>query len=539
MSTDTSAQTEERAGPRAWIALAVLALPPLLLSLDLSVLFLALPHLSADLKPSSSQLLWIGDIYGFMVAGFLITMGALGDRVGQRKVLLLGAAGFAVASVVAAYATNAEMLIASRALMGVAGATIQPCTLGLIRNMFRNAKQRTIAISLWMTCFMVGLALGPLVGGVMLQFFWWGSVFLLAVPVMVLLLVTAPILLPENRDTQSGRVDLISVLLSLGTILPFIYGLKQVVKDGMTWSTIVSIVVGLVIGVVFVRRQRGLADPLFDLRLLGNRAVSGALGALLVSGVVISGILLFFTQYLQMVKGLPPFRAGLLIIPYTIGVIIGSLASPGIAQRVRPGIVVASGLAIGSLGFVLVSQIQNVSGLTLTEIGLVIACGGVAPVYVLGTDLVVGASPPERAGSAASLAMTGAEVGTALGIAVLGSVGTLVYRHQIGDTIPANLPPDAARSAQDTLAGAIAAVGRLPEALGADLLQAARDAFTQAFVTVAVVDAVLVALLAIIVAAVLRHIPSPGSAAATPAESTAEEADHGRPATMAGETSGG
>ncbi|MFG1779636.1 MFS transporter [Micromonospora sp. NPDC049051] len=542
MSTVTSAQaqTDDRAGPRQWIALAVLALPSLLLSLDLSVLFLALPHLSADLGASSSELLWIGDIYGFMVAGFLITMGALGDRIGRRKLLLLGAASFAVASVVAAYATSPEMLIASRALMGIAGATIQPCTLGLISNMFRNAKQRTVAISLWMTCFMVGLALGPFVGGVMLQFFWWGSVFLLAVPVMVLLLATAPVLLPEFRDSQPGRVDLLSVALSLGTILPVIYGLKQVVTDGLTWPTVLSVVVGLAIGVVFVRRQRALADPLFDLRLLGNRAVSGALGTLLFAGVAVSGILLFFTQYLQLVKGLPPFRTGLLIIPYTIGVIAGSLLSPGLAQRIRPGTVVAGGLAIGTLGFLLVSQVQNLPGLTLTEIGLVIACGGVAPVYVLGTDLVVGSAPPERAGSAASLAMTGGEVGTALGIAVLGSVGTAVYRNEIADTMPADVPSSAAQSANDTLASAVEVAAGLPGALGADLLEAARDAFTDAFVAVAVVNAVMVALLAIVVAAVLRHIPPTGSnaKATTPTEPTAEEARNGQPATVAGEASG-
>ncbi|WP_027648764.1 MFS transporter [Salinispora pacifica] len=540
MSTVTSAQTEERAGPRQWTALAVLALPSLLLSLDLSVLFLALPHLSADLNPSSSQLLWIGDIYGFLVAGFLITMGGLGDRIGRRRLLLLGATAFAVASVLAAYATSAELLIAARALMGVAGATIQPCTLGLISNMFRNAKQRTVAISIWMSCFMVGLALGPFVGGVMLEFFWWGSVFLLAVPVMVLLLVTAPVLLPEYRDVKPGRVDLVSVLLSLGTILPVIYGLKQVVEDGLTWPTALFIGTGLVIGVVFVRRQRGLEDPLFDLRLLANRGVSGALGVLLFSGVAISGILLFFTQYLQLVEGLTPFRAGLLIIPYTVGVIVGSLASPGIAQRIRPGTVVAGGLALGTLGFLLVGQVQNVSGLTLIEIGLVIACGGLAPIYVLGTDLVVGSAPPEQAGSAGSLAMTGGEVGTALGIAVLGSVGTAVYRNQIGDTMPEEVPPGAADSARDTLAGAVAAAEQLPEAVGTNLLDAARDAFTQAFVSVAFVDAAMVALLAVIAAAVLRHIPPTGSTppATPPTEPTATEEERSQPTPMAAEATG-
>ncbi len=533
MSTVASAQTEDRAGSKEWIALAVLALPSLLLSLDLSVLFLALPHLSADLGPTSSQLLWIGDIYGFLVAGFLITMGALGDRIGRRRLLLIGAAGFTVASVMATYATTPEMLIAARALMGIAGATIQPCTLGLISNMFRNAKQRTAAIGLWMSCFMIGLALGPFVGGVMLQFFWWGSVFLLAVPVMVLLLVTAPILLPENRNDQPGKVDLLSVALSLGTILPVIYGLKQVVEGGLTWSTALFIATGLAIGVVFVRRQRALSDPLFDLRLLGNRAVSGALAITVFSGVAISGILLFFTQYLQLVEGLTPFRTGLLIIPYTVGVIAGSLISPGIAQRVRPGYVVAAGMAISAVGFLLVSQVQNLPGLTFVEIGLVLACGGLAPVYVLGTDMVVGSAPRERAASAGSLAMTSGEIGTALGIAVLGSVGTAVYRHHITGTMPDGVPAGAAESAQDTLAGATAVAGELPGALGTTLLDAAREAFSLAFVNVAVISAVMVAVLGVVTVAVLRHIPANGS---TPAPAQSADGDD-RPVAMAAEKS--
>ena len=221
------------AGRREWMGLAVIALPCLLYSMDLTVLELAVPKLSADLKPSSSQLLWIMDVYGFLLAGFLLTMGTLGDRIGRRRLLLIGAAAFGVASVLAAFSTSAEMLIATRALLGVAGATLAPSTLSLIRNMFVNTEQRAFAIGVWATSFAVGTAIGPLAGGFLSEFFWWGSVFLLAVPVMLLLLVLGPVLLPEYRDPGAGRLDLISAAISLVAVVLMIYGLKQIVQDGV------------------------------------------------------------------------------------------------------------------------------------------------------------------------------------------------------------------------------------------------------------------------------------------------------------------
>ena len=210
--------------------------------MDLTVLNLAVPQLSADLKPSSAQLLWIIDIYGFLVAGSLITMGTLGDRIGRRRLLLIGAAAFGVASVLAAFSTSAEMLIATRALLGIAGATLAPSTLSLIRNMFLDPQQRTVAIGVWITSYSVGAAIGPLVGGVLLEYFWWGSVFLIGVPVMVLLLVLGPLLLPEYRDPDAGRLDLVSAALSLAAVLAVIYGLKQIAEDGLGWLPALAIV---------------------------------------------------------------------------------------------------------------------------------------------------------------------------------------------------------------------------------------------------------------------------------------------------------
>jgi DHA2 family multidrug resistance protein-like MFS transporter len=230
-----TSDTPSRAGRREWIGLAVIAVPCLLYSMDLTVLHLAVPQLSADLKPSSAQLLWIIDIYGFLVAGSLITMGTLGDRIGRRRLLLIGAAAFAVASVLAAFSTSASMLIATRALLGLAGATVAPSTLSLIRNMFLDPHERTVAISVWVTSYSVGGAIGPLIGGVLLEYFWWGSVFLIAVPVMALLLVLGPRLLPEYRDPNAGRPDVVSAGLSLAAVLSIIYGLKKIAQDGPGW----------------------------------------------------------------------------------------------------------------------------------------------------------------------------------------------------------------------------------------------------------------------------------------------------------------
>src|SRR5918994_729887 len=202
-----TATTPPKAGRREWIGLAVLALPCLLYSMDLTVLHLAVPALSADLNPTSAQLLWILDIYGFVVAGMLIPLGTLGDRIGRRRLLLIGAAAFGVGSILAAFSASAGMLIATRALLGLAGATLAPSTLSLVTNMFLDAKQRTIAIGVWIASYSAGAAIGPVVGGILLEYFWWGSVFLIAVPVMVLLLILGPLLLPEYKDPNAGRQD--------------------------------------------------------------------------------------------------------------------------------------------------------------------------------------------------------------------------------------------------------------------------------------------------------------------------------------------
>lgn len=468
-----------RAGMREWIGLGVLALACILYSMDLTVLHLAVPHISADLKPTSSQLLWIIDIYGFFVAGSLITMGTLGDRIGRRRLLLIGAIAFGITSVFAAFSTSAEMLIVARALLGIAGATIAPSTLSLIRNMFHNPNQRTLAIGVWISSFSAGAAIGPLLGGVLLEYFWWGSVFLLAVPVMAVLLVLGPILLPEFKDPRSRRLDLVSVALSLAAILSAIYGVKQIAQDGMGLQPVLFILAGLALGAVFLRRQRRIAYPLIDLQLFKKPAFSTSLVTFVLGVFVAFGVFVFIAQYLQLVIGLTPLEAGLWMLPGALAFVAGSIVTPAMVRRIRPALVIAGGLALAAAGFGMLAQIDEGTSFAVIATGLAISSFGLAPVFTLATDLVVGSAPPERAGSASAISETSAELGGALGIAILGSIGAAIYRTELARTMPAGIPPEVQEVARDTLGGAVGVAAQLPGDLGSLLLDAAHAAFLQ------------------------------------------------------------
>ena len=498
------------AGRREWIGLAVIALPCLLYSMDLTVLYLAVPSLTADLEPSSTQLLWITDIYGFFLAGLLITMGTLGDRIGRRRLLLIGAATFGAASVLAAFSTSVEMLIASRALLGIAAATLAPSTLSLIRNMFLDPRQRTFAIGVWATSFSVGAALGPLLGGLLLEYFWWGSVFLLAVPVMLLLLALGPKLLPEYRDATAGRLDLLSAALSVVAVLAFVYGLKEIAAGGLGARALVAIVSGLVVGAVFFLRQKRLTNPLLDLQLFRSRTFSASLAANALSLAIAFGIFLLIAQYLQLVLGYSPLEAGLWTVPSAGGFIAGSMLAPVLVRIVPPSYVVAGGLLLTAAGLAILARVEADSGVAVVVTGSVIVALGVAAPVTLGTDLVVGCVAPERAGVASGISETGAELGGALGIAILGSISVAVYRGELAEDVPAGLTSETTAAAEDTLGGATEAVDGLPAELGGSFLAAARDAFTQGMQVAAVAGAA-VAVTTAILAAILLRPRGPGS----------------------------
>ncbi|HXL05358.1 MAG TPA: MFS transporter [Gemmatimonadales bacterium] len=482
----------------------MIALPCLLYSMDLTVLNLAVPSLSEDLKPSSTELLWIIDIYGFLVAGSLITMGTLGDRIGRRRLLLIGAVAFGIASVLAAFSTSAHMLIASRAVLGLAGATLAPSTMSLIRNMFFDPQQRSFAIGVWISSYSAGAVIGPPLGGFLLEYFWWGSVFLISVPMMVLVLVLGPILLPESRDPAGGRADPLSAGLSVAAVLGVIYGLKQIAAHGLGWAPALSIAAALALGVVFVRRQRGLADPLIDLRLFRAPGLSASLATYLLATFAVFGPYVFIAQYLQLVLGLSPMRAGLWSMPFALGFVAGSMVSPILARRIRPAVLMTGGLIVSALGFLALSQV-GVSSLALVVTSTVVFSLGLSPVFTLANDIIIGTAPPERAGAAAGVSETCSELGGALGIAILGSIGTAIYRAAMTAAVPAGIPTPLAEAARGTLGGALAAARQLPD-VGPAMLDTARHAFTSGLRVTGAISALIMIAMAVLVARSLRHV---------------------------------
>ena len=496
-----------RAGRKEWLGLVVLALPCFLLAMDFNALHLAVPALTAQLAPSSTQLLWIVDIYGFLIAGSLITMGTLGDRIGRRKLLLIGAATFGLASVAAAFSTTAAMLIFTRALLGVAGATLMPSTLALIRNMFHDDTQRRVAIAVWINSFVIGGAIGPVLGGLMLEYFWWGSVFLLNVPVMILLLAFGSTLLPEFRDENAGRLDIASAALSLSATLAIIYGIKRFAESGAGVQPLAAVLIGLSLATVFVRRQRNLDDPLIDLGLFSVPPFSAAVVTQLVGALSMGGIYLFIAQYLQLVLGLTPLQAGVALLPSNVGGIIGTMLAPFLARRIRVAYVIAGGMLLASLGFVVLTRMAHGATLTTLVVSFVIMSMGFAGAMTLTTDVIMSVAPPERAGAASGISETSAELGMALGVAVLGSVGTALYRSATEASLPAGLPAGAAESARSTLAGAIQVAREVGGSSGAQVAEAARQSFADSLALVSWIGAGLVIATTVITLILLRRIP--------------------------------
>lgn len=495
----TDLHVPPRATARQWCGLVVLALPLLVLALDVSVLYLAAPALSADLRPSATQQLWILDVYGFLIAGFLITMGGLGDRIGRRRLLLAGGAAFAVASVVAAYAPTAEALIAARALLGVAGATLMPSTLALISTMFRDPEQRRFAIAVWMTTFSAGVALGPVVGGLLLEYFWWGSVFLLGVPVMAVLLLLGPALLPEHRDPAGARgLDPVGVALSLATMLPLAYAIKELAARGPATLPLLALPLGLVAGVTFVRRQRRVPDPLLDVTLFARRSFTAAVLVILLGILALNGLFYLLPQYLQLVRGLPALESGLWMLPLSAATVLGSLAAPRAARLLGTTRLLAGAALVSMTGCLALSRIGTGTEIALVVGLLAVTVVGIVPATVLGTDLVLGSAPPERAGSAAAVSETGGELGVALGVAISGSLVAAVYGARTAGLGPA---------AGEHLATAVAAAAELPPGTAGPLLDTAREAFTAGFGAVGLLGAAVLAVVALVLT-VLRERPA-------------------------------
>ncbi|MDJ0384598.1 MFS transporter [Streptomyces sp. G-G2] len=455
------------AGRREWTAFTVLLLPLLLVSMDVSVLYFAVPAITRELDPTATQQLWIFDSYAFALAGLLITMGSLGDRIGRRKLLLTGAAAFGLASVGAAYATSAEMLIAARVLLGIGGATLMPSTLGLVRNLFQDDGQRSRAIGIWSGAMAGGIALGSVMSGLILNHFWWGSVFLINVPAMLLLLVLVPVLVPEFKDPAPGRFDLLSVPLSMAAVLPVVYGLKEIAADGFEPLPLGCLAAGLLFGLLFVRRQLTRRDAMISRDLFRGRGFAAGVAFNSISAFAMMGSAYFTTQYLQSVLGMGTLEAALWGLAPSVAVGAAAPTATAMGQRFGRPVVIAAGFVIAAAGFLLLA-LTGTDSLWPLLAGAAVLASGIVTVMALVSDMALASAPAEKAGSAASVLETGSEFGGALGMALLGSLGTAVYRADLADAQPA---------VRETLGGATAVAHQLGGPAGETVLAAAREAF--------------------------------------------------------------
>jgi len=495
-----------RAGRRQWAALVVLMLPVLLVSVDNTVLSFALPEISTALQPSAAGQLWIVDVYSLVLAGLLVAMGSMGDRFGRRKLLLIGASGFAVVSVLAAFSTSAEQLITARAVLGFFGAMIMPATLSLLRSTFLDREQRRLAIAVWASGFAAGSALGPIVGGVLLEHFAWGSVFLIAVPVLVPLLIAGPLLLTESRDPAPGPADPFSVLLSLAAMAPVVAAIKLLATDGFVWPVAALAVVGVGSGWLFVRRQLARPRPLLDVRLFTNPVFAGSVMVNLLAVVALVAFLFFTTQHLQLVVGLRPLQAALTLVPGLVVMILAGLGVVRVVRWLRPRTIVAIGLASAALAYGAVFATGAGAPVVVFVVAFAFVGLGVGAAETISNDLIIAAVPANRAGAASAVSETAYEVGAVLGTAVLGSMLTAIYRGAL--VVPAGVPAEAGEAARETLGGAVAVSDGLPESLAGPLLRAAMDAFDQGLVATAGVGALVMVAAVVVALTTLRRASS-------------------------------
>jgi DHA2 family multidrug resistance protein-like MFS transporter len=465
----THAEVTE-ARPGRWLALGVLVLAVLLVAVDATVLGLATPYISEDLKPTGTQLLWIGDVYSFVIAGLLVSMGSLGDRIGRKKLLLIGATAFGLISVLNAYATTPELMILARALLGVAGATLMPATLALIRNLFPDPRERSLAVGIWGATASAGTAVGPVVGGFLLEHFWWGSVFLINLPVMAVLVLVGSRLLPESKDPAPGPWDLISVALSLVGMIAVVYAIKEAASHGVSLDALAAGALGAGALFWFVRRQLVLPHPLLDMRLFRDRGFSSAVLADLLTVLGLSGLVFFLSQFLQLVQGRPPFEAGLAELPAALGAVAAGLVAGKVARRYSVRSVVAAGLAAVGLALGTLALIGESTGYPLIGGALLVVGVGAGFSFTVTADVILSSVPKEQAGAASAVSETAYELGAALGIALLGSIVTAVYR---GFPAPAGTPAEA----HESLGGAAEAASALPADAAGELMAAARASF--------------------------------------------------------------
>jgi MFS transporter, DHA2 family, multidrug resistance protein len=489
--TRIDAAAQQRAGARAWGALAVLMLPVLLVSIDITALNFALPEIARSLQPTASQQLWIVDAYSLVLAALLVAMGNLGDRIGRRRLLLIGATGFAAASALAAFAPTAELLIAARAAIGLFGATLMPSTLALLRTIFLDRRQRRLAVAIWATAFSVGSAAGPVVGGVLLAHFHWGSIFLIAVPVLVPLLVLAPLLVDESRDPAPGPIDPIGIVLSMLALGGLAAGVKELASHGLDPLGIALVAVAVVAGWLFVRRMRRVATPMLDVGLFRVPQFGGALLVNLLSVIALTGFLFFVTQHLQLVEGMEVLDAALVLVPGVLVMIASGLLVVRVVRRVDPGVAVVVGLGASLAAYGMLAGLGEDVSVAGIATAFALLGLGIGAAETISNDLVLTAVPPAKAGAASALSETAYEFGAVLGTTLLGGMLTAVYRATL--VVPAGTDAAMADAARETLGGAVA-VGAGAGAAGERLVEAARTAFDHGVIATSIAGAVLMLL---------------------------------------------
>ncbi|MDT5001027.1 MAG: transporter, family, multidrug resistance protein [Mycobacterium sp.] len=541
MSTRVDAIPTSASTPRrAWFALAVLLLPVLLIAVDNTILAFALPSIAQDFTPSAPTQLWIVDVYSLVLATLLVMMGSLGDRIGRRRMLMIGATGFAVVSAAAAFAPSAGYLVAARAVLGIFGAMLMPSTMSLIRNIFTNASSRRLAIAIWASCFTAGSALGPIVGGVLLEHFHWGAVFLVAVPILLPLLVLAPRLVPESCDPSPGPLDPFSVLLSLTAMLPLVWAIKTAAHDGLSWVIAAALVISVGSGVLFVRRQNRSATPMLDIKLFGYAPFWTSILANFLSIVGLIGFIFFISQHLQLVLGLSPLAAGLVTLP---GAVLSMVAGIGVVRFMRwftPHTLTVVGLVLVSAGFGLILLFRHDLTVVAVVVSFIVLELGVGISQTITNDTIVASVPAAKSGAASAVSETAYELGAVVGTATLGTIFTAFYRANV--EVPQGLSSAQGITAGESISGATVVAKNLPPAAGERLLDSARAAFDSGIAPTAAIAGLLTLIAAAVVAIVLRDVSGtegrstsarPRRTRSRPARGSTPSTSTGRPATPA------
>jgi DHA2 family multidrug resistance protein-like MFS transporter len=532
---DTASSHQPVTTPRrAWAALAVLLLPVLLIAVDNTILAFALPSIAQDFRPAATTQLWIIDVYSLVLATLLVAMGSLGDRIGRRRMLLIGAAGFAVVSAAAAFAPSAGYLVAARAVLGFFGAMLMPSTLSLIRNIFEDASARRLAIAIWASFFTAGSALGPIVGGALLEHFHWGAVFLVAVPILLPLLILAPRLVPESRDPNPGPLDPISVVLSLTTMLPLVWAIKTAAHDGLTWVIGGALAVTVVSALMFFRRQNRSATPMIDIHLFGYAPFASSVLANFLSVVGLIGFIFFVSQHLQLVLGLSPLAAGLVTLP---GAVLSMVAGIGVVRLIKwiaPHQLVVIGLVLVSAGFGMILLFRHDLTVAAVVASFIVLEIGVGISQTITNDTIVSSVPPAKSGAASAVSETAYELGAVVGTAVLGTIFTAFYRANV--QVPQGLSASQSTDAAESIGGATSVAQQLPPAAADKLLNSARVAFDSGIAPTAIIAGLLTLVAAAVVAFAFRgqrFRDDEGQSPSEPSPAEAQPSERGSTPSMA------